>query len=240
MRDEEKMFENFKKKLKMASVFIGLLIVIVGMLIFYGYSSATEKYKQEIEEQRAIIEELKKEVARYEIITTEVSIGVINSEIKEIGELATLEYIYTDAGKFSDPVQFFGKDVPLSITTKTFIAKWDGCIKAGVNVEEIVVDMDKIKKEIVIHIPKAEILSHELDDESFETLGEKDGLFNPIKIDDIRKFDTVCKENMEKRAIENGILEKALENAKEIIYKLVNTDVVEEQGYVITFEVIED
>jgi len=44
--------------------------------------------------------------------------------------------------------------------------------------------------------------------------------------------------SMEQRAIENGILDKAYENAKEIIEKLVNNDVVQEQGYTIIFEVI--
>lgn len=45
---------------------------------------------------------------------------------------------------------------------------------------------------------------------------------------------------MEQRAIENGILEKALENAKKIIYKLIDTDVVQELEYTITFEEIEE
>lgn len=45
---------------------------------------------------------------------------------------------------------------------------------------------------------------------------------------------------MEKRAIENGILDKAFENAKSIIYKLVNTDVVAEREYKIVFQVIEE
>ena len=44
---------------------------------------------------------------------------------------------------------------------------------------------------------------------------------------------------MEKRAIENGLLDKAFENAKAIIYKLIDTDLVQELGYDITFEVIE-
>ena len=44
---------------------------------------------------------------------------------------------------------------------------------------------------------------------------------------------------MEKRAIENGLLDKAFDNAKEIIEKLVNNDVVQEQGYTIEFEIIE-
>jgi len=60
----------------------------------------------------------------------------------------------------------------------------------------------------------------------------------PCKVDDVREFDAVSKEAMEQRAIENGILDKAYENAKEIIEKLVNNDVVQEQGYTIIFEVI--
>ena len=122
---------------------------------------------------------------------------------------------------------------------KSFVAKWDGIIKSGIKVEEIIVEINDTKKEIVIHMPKAEILSHEIDDDSIETLDEKDGLFNPVKVEDVRQFDAVSKEAMEERAIENGILEKASENAKEIIEKLVNNDVVQEQGYIIIFEEIQ-
>lgn len=88
-------------------------------------------------------------------------------------------------------------------------------------------------------MPNAEILSHEIDNNSIETLDEKDGLFNPVKVEDVRQFDTVSKDAMEDRAIENGILDKALKNAEDIIEKLVNNDVVQEQGYTIKFEVME-
>lgn len=88
-------------------------------------------------------------------------------------------------------------------------------------------------------MPNAEILSHEIDNNSIETLDEKDALFNPVKVEDVRQFDTVSKDAMEDRAIENGILDKALKNAEDIIEKLVNSDVVQEQGYTIKFEVME-
>ena len=88
-------------------------------------------------------------------------------------------------------------------------------------------------------MPNAEILSYEIDNNSIETLDEKDGLFNPVKVEDVRQFDTVSKDAMEDRAIENGILDKALKNAEDIIEKLVNSDVVQEQGYTIKFEVME-
>ncbi len=164
------------------------------------------------------------------------NIELITSEIRDIGELATIEYLYTDAGKFEDPAKVFGKEIPFSFTTKSFIAKWDGIIKIGVNVDEITVEVRDYNKEIVVHIPEAVILSHEIDEESIETLDEKNGLFNSIKVDDIREFDAISKEAMEQRAIENGLLDKAYENAKAIIYKLIDTGVVEELGYTITFK----
>ena len=101
-------------------------------------------------------------------------------------------------------------------------------------------EVNKEKKEIVVHIPEAEILSHEIEDDSIETLDEKDGLFNKIKVEDIREFDINSKAAMEQRAIENGLLDKAFENAKSIIYKLLDTDMVEELEYSITFETINE
>lgn len=103
----------------------------------------------------------------------------------------------------------------------------------------IIIQVNNENKEIIIHMPNAEILSHEIDNNSIETLDEKDGLFNPVKVEDVRQFDTVSKDAMEDRAIENGILDKALKNAEDIIEKLVNSDVVQEQGYTIKFEVME-
>ena len=107
------------------------------------------------------------------------------------------------------------------------------------DISKVTAEVNESEKKIVVHIPKAEILSHEVDDESIETLDEKDGLFNKLKID-IRAFDANSKDAMEKRAIENGLLDKALENAKAIIRKLIDNDIVKELEYDITFEVIEE
>lgn len=185
------------------------------------------------------VERLSDTVAVYETASKEVNISLINSNIQAIGELATIEYMYTDAGKFEDPAELFGKDIPFSFTTKSFIAKWDGTIKAGIDINQVKAEENKSTKEIIVHIPKAKILSHEIDEDSIETLDQNDGLFNPVKVEDVREFDAVSKENMEKKAIENGILDKAFDNAKEIIYKLIYTETLEEQDYTINFQTIE-
>ena len=233
------LLSKYKIRLIKIVVFVVAISVIAVIMFFNGYKSATEKSENTIKELKEENEKLSDPAAQYEIASREISIELIKSQIQDIGELATIEYLYTDAGKFEDPAKLFGKELPFSFTTKSFIVKWDGAIKAGVKVDKIIVEVNDSNKEIIVHIPKAEILSHEIDSESIETLDEKNGLFNSIKVEDIREFDAISKDEMEKRAIENGLLDKAFENAKEIIYKLVDTGLVEELGYTITFKVME-
>lgn len=228
----------FKHKSRWIKIVIFIVIAIIAVLLLFlkGYTSATEKYESTIKKLEEENERLSDPIVQYEIASKEVNIELITSEIQDIGELATIDYLYTDAGKFEDSAELFGKELPFSFTTKSFIAKWDGNIKAGVNVDEITVEVNNTNKEIIVHMPEAKIISHEIEDESIQTLDEKDGLFNSIKVDDIREFDAITKEAMEQRAIENGLLDKAYENAKTIIDKLINTGVVEELGYTITFK----
>lgn len=215
------------------------IIIVVIVISFKIHTYSAEKYESIIKELEDKVEELSDPIAVYEEATREVNIRAINAEIRDIGELATIEYFYTDAGKFEDAAELFGKEIPFSFTTKSFIAKWDGFIKAGVDISKVKAEVDEERKEIIICIPRAQILSHEIDEENIETLDEKNGLFNRIKVEDIRKFDAISKESMEQKAIEKGLLDKALKNAKDIIYKLVYTDVVRELDYRITFEMEE-
>lgn len=229
-----KKMRKYKQKLIFAGVLLGVILLICSIIFVVGYVKAADKYKTVIAELEAENERLSDPVVVYEVATREINISLINSQIQDIGELATVEYLYTDAGKFEDPKQVFGKNIPF--TTKSFIAKWDGAIKAGIDISKVVAEVDDANKKIIVTIPKAEILSHEIDNESIETLDQKNGLFNPVKVEDIREFDAVSKDAMEKRAIENGILDKAYENAKGIIYRLVNTELVQELEYSIEFE----
>ncbi|MDE7176839.1 MAG: DUF4230 domain-containing protein [Lachnospiraceae bacterium] len=228
------LLEKQKRKiLNLVKLFLVLLVIILVAIFLY----VMLRQKNEITGLKEEVERLSDPVAIYEEATKEVDIHVINAAIQDIGELATVEYLYTDAGKFEDVAELFGKNIPF--TKKTFIAKWDGAIKAGVDISKVNVETNNNTKEIIVHIPKAEILSHEIDVESIETLDEKNGLFNKLKVEDVREFDAISKEAMEQRAIENGLLDKAFSNTKDIIYKIVDTDIVEELEYTITFKEIE-
>lgn len=218
-------------------VIVVIILVIFAAIFAKGYSVAKGKYEDVIAELESEVNRLSEPVAVYEEASKEVDISVMNAEIQDIGELATVEYLYTNAGKFEDPKQIFGKNIPF--TTKSFIAKWDGCIKAGVDISRVTAEVDEDRKEIVVHIPKAEILSHEIDDDSIETLDQRDGLFNEVKVEDVREFDAISKDAMEERAIGNGILDKALDNAENMISKLISNDVVQELGYTVKFDVMD-
>lgn len=235
----QKLIEKKKGQLIKAGVIFTIILVILVVAFSKGKTSAEKRYEKEIAKLEEEIKELLDPISTYTEGTKEVNINVINSSIQEIGELATIEYLYTDAGKFEDAAELFGKELNWSFTTKSFIAKWDGTIKAGIDIHEVVAEESKESKEIIIYLPEAKILSHEIDEESIETLDQKDGLFNKVKVEDVRQFDAVSKEVMEEKIVEMGVLDKAYENAQEIIYKLIYTDAVKEQGYTITFETIE-
>lgn len=231
---------NRKARLIKLAIIVVVLLAIILTVFIKGYISVKEEYETQIEKLKEENKRLSDPIVQYEVASKDVSIEQIESKIRDIGELATVEYLYTDAGKFEDPAVMFGKEIPFSFTTKSFILKWDGVIKAGIEIDKVTVELDEPNKEIIVHIPKAKILSHEIDDDSIETLDEKNGLFNPIKIDDIREFDVISKDAMEQRAIESGLLDKALENAKVILYNIINIGIVEESEYTVTIEVIEE
>ena len=240
--EERKQNTNKKSKSK---IIITLLVVIllligVGFAFLYGKTTTEKRYTAELAESREQMglkdQQYEEEIAalKKEIETmADINLDLIQKKVKDIGELSTVEYLYTDAGKFEDANKLFG--VKVGITTKSFIAKWDGIIKAGIDIEKVSVDLDEENKKIVIHMPEAEILSHEIDEDSVETLDEKDGLFNPVRVQDVRNFDAFSKKAMEERAKENGILDKAWDNAKEIIEKAISTEELKKAGYSIEF-----
>lgn len=230
---------DIKRKLVLAVMLLVLIIVSVLLIFLRGYANAAKKYEDRIGELEQEVDRLSEPVAVYEEAAKEVNIRTINAEIQNIGELATVEYLYTDAGKFEDQGELFGQELPFSFTTKSFIVKWDGSIKAGVDISRVRAEVNEAEKEIIVYIPKAEILSHEIKTGSVETLDEKNGLFNKISVEDIREFGTAGREAMEQRAVENGLLDQAFENAEGIILGLMEVATAEEAGYRIRFDMIE-
>ena len=224
---------NLKRRLISLAVSCVLVLVAVLSAWFYGQHIANVKADAKIAELEQRIIDLINEPIVVNPVAPEIILNMLHTEINDIGELATIEYLFTDAAKFSDSNQIFDWEIPF--TEKSFTLKWNGTIKAGVNLNLVSVKVIELEKKIIVSLPAAEILSYEIDSESVELLDEKDNIFNNISIDDKVKFDAATEKAMKSRAIENGLLEKAHKNAQDIIKRLLMSNPSIKDGYTIEF-----
>lgn len=148
----------------------------------------------------------------------EITTDLIGQQLADIQELATVEYFYTNMGRFENCLDFYGWAVPL--TRKSFIVSYDGVVKAGIRLNDI--DVKISGSQITITLPPAEILSHEIPEESLEIFDETHNIFNPIQISDYTGFTRDQKAEMEARAVENGLLSQATQKARTAVERLVS------------------
>ena len=137
----------------------------------------------------------------------------IEAQINKIGELASVEYKYTNADLVKDSLKIKNWNVPF--TTKRFIVRYTGIIKAGYETSKIKAKVGEGK--IYITLPEAKILSHEIDEKSLEVLDESKNIFNPITIEDYNTFQIAQKKFTEEKAISDGLFNEAENNIKEMI-----------------------
>lgn len=158
---------------------------------------------------------------------TELTTDLISQRLRSISELATVEYHYTNMGKFENQVDFYGWKVPL--TRKSFIVSYDGVIKAGVDASALTAEISG--STITITLPPSGILSHEIDDDSLEIFDETQNIFNPLQIQDYTRFSADQKAEIEQKAIENGLLLEASEKARDAVRELLTLAVAAPEKY---------
>lgn len=150
------------------------------------------------------------------VITTD----ILGEQLRQVQEMVSVEYHYTNMGKFEDQTNFYGWKVPF--TTKSFIISYDGVIKAGIDMSQVKVQVNKATHTITITLPSSSIISHEMLEDSLQIFDEKNNLFNSLSIEDFTSFTRDQKKGMEQRAIENGLLESAQQRARETVQSFVS------------------
>lgn len=149
---------------------------------------------------------------------TELNAVVMENRLTQISELAAVSYQYTNMAQFSSSNDFYGVTIPF--TTKKFILTYDGVIKAGVDLSQARVDLSDAA--VTISLPAARILSHEIDEGSIEVFDEKTSIFNPFTVEDFASFQADQRVEMERKALENGLLTQAAEQAEKSITALMS------------------
>lgn len=147
----------------------------------------------------------------------EMSAVVLENKLTEISELASMTYSYTNMAEFESSKDFYGMKLPF--TTKSFIITYDGEIKAGVDMADAKVTVRGHK--VSVTLPDAKILSHEIDEDSIEVFDESVSIFNPLKVDDFKAFSKDQKSEMEKKAVDKGLLTNARTKAASSIKALL-------------------
>ena len=143
---------------------------------------------------------------------------LLGQQLQTVQELVSVEYHYTNIGKFENQVDFYGWKVPF--TTKRFLVSYDGLIKAGVDLSGATVEVDEVQKSVTITLPESRILSHEIPEDSIQVFDETRNIFNPITIEDYTGFTRDQKAEVEQRAIDEGLLTGASEKAREAVETL--------------------
>lgn len=147
----------------------------------------------------------------------EITSDLLGEQLRTVQELVSVEYHYTNMGKFENQVDFYGWKVPF--TTKSFLVSYDGEIKAGVDLSGAEVGVNG--EAVTVTLPAAEILSHEIPEDSIEVFDESHNIFNPIKIEDYTGFTQSEKRAVEQRAEEHGLLTSADEKARAAVESLL-------------------
>ncbi|MDO4720287.1 MAG: DUF4230 domain-containing protein [Peptostreptococcaceae bacterium] len=141
----------------------------------------------------------------------------IVERIADIQELSVIEYHYTSVIGLKSSKKF--QEISLPFTGKSFLATYDGVIKAGIEMDEAVVKVEE--KKVHITIPKAKITNHNIDENSLLVYDESKNILNPIKIEDYNEALRSEKSSMEEKAKANGILTHAEERAVLLLRSLL-------------------
>lgn len=165
------------------------------------------------------------------ISKTEINADLIASRIASVKKLITTEYHYTNMGAMRNQNEFYGWKVPF--TKKSFIISYEGVIYIGTDIEKAEIKIEE--REIIIDLPDAEILSHEIKEDSITIFDEKTSIFNPIEIGDYTNFSADQKKVMEEKVIASEMLATATKNTQDAIAELLMLTPEISENYKIRF-----
>ena len=87
---------------------------------------------------------------------------------------------------------------------------------------EVKVDVDQSVKTVTVTLPQAEILSHEIDEDSVKIYDEKTSIFNAFTIEDYTSFYADQKKTVEKKARDKGLMSEAQTQAENAVRQLLD------------------
>ena len=135
---------------------------------------------------------------------------VIAARLSKISELATIKYNYSNILSIKNSIKY--KDYLIPFTEKSFIIKYSGYIKAGVDLKNLDVIVNNEK--IIITLKKSKILDDVINSEDLFVYDEKSSMFNKLSMQDMMDELSNEKKKVEVNLLKTGFLDEANANAK--------------------------
>lgn len=183
-----------KKKVILRNYVIGLLLIVLAFTILYFPN----------------------------LFKKEPPVSAEFSAVDKICELATLKCYYHNVLEDEKQPDGLFKYGLFQYGYKKFWMEYDGIVKVGVDVGEVVINKPDENGVVRIYVPKAKILDVDVDEESMSDLIADTGVLTTITSDDQAKAYSHAQENMRECAeSDTSILNAAHRNAKEVLKQYV-------------------
>ena len=147
-------------------------------------------------------------------------IEILKEEVIEISELATCQDTYTLSVPYtSESKKLWKTDINIPYSQKSMVVEYKAILKLGLKLTDDNYDVKVNSDTITITIPHSEILSHEIDEDSWVLKDKKNGLFNPLKPED----DSALRKYAKKNALEKLDMEKLYKEADNTAQKQIKS-----------------
>ncbi|MCT4508955.1 MAG: DUF4230 domain-containing protein [Tepidibacter sp.] len=144
--------------------------------------------------------------------------AIIFEKISQIRELSVNKYYYTNVISFKQNKKI--KDLQIPFTQKSFLIKYDGVIKTGIDLNDVKIIENK-NNNIKLKIKKVQILDHKIDEKNIYVYDEKTSLFNKLEIKDVFTEISKEKEKIEQKIIKEGFLEQTNKNTQKLLENIL-------------------
>ena len=142
----------------------------------------------------------------------------IEENIEELIEITTSKYNYTNLVEYDNNLEISGLTIPF--TSKTFLVKYSGYLKAGFTDLDVEV---KSPKTAVVTFGEFKILDNVISEEETYFYNQKDSAFNRFKYDELYELLKEEKVKVEKEALDNGFLNDSRNSAEKTIGSFLKT-----------------
>ena len=211
-----------KKKIKLL---VGLILLVLAAIAVLFIVHAARNAKQPAApltvtpRPAAEVVVREKEVEKIVTVEKEISSEILTDGVRELGLLVTDEYYFTEVVSYSSIKKLWKID--LGITESSYLASYDGVVRAGVDLAEASIEKDEENRRITVTLPAAAITDVDIDPESFQLYSEKAGLGNPISAEDFNNSLVELETTAREKAVQRGLLTRADENAHTLVRNMI-------------------